>query len=54
MMPIGGFDDGLHSQNEKMSRFDSSNCDSFLSISFDRMLQIKPLLVTFLLRLLDC
>jgi hypothetical protein len=20
MMPIGGFDDGLHSQNEKMSR----------------------------------
>lgn len=24
MMPIGGFDDGLHSQNEKMSRFDST------------------------------
>lgn len=23
MMPIGGFDDGLHSQNEKMSRFES-------------------------------
>lgn len=23
MMPIGGFDDGLHSQNEKISRFDS-------------------------------
>ncbi|MED6285882.1 hypothetical protein CHARACLAT_000034 [Characodon lateralis] len=22
MMPIGGFDDGMHSQNEKMSRFD--------------------------------
>lgn len=22
MMPIGGFDDGLHSQNEKISRFD--------------------------------
>lgn len=21
MMPIGGFDDGMHSQNEKMSRF---------------------------------
>lgn len=21
MLPIGGFDDGLHSQNEKMSRF---------------------------------
>lgn len=22
MLPIGGFDDGLHSQNEKISRFD--------------------------------
>lgn len=26
MMPIGGFDDGLHSQNEKMNRFDSTVC----------------------------
>lgn len=24
MMPIGGFDDGLHSQNEKISRSDST------------------------------
>lgn len=34
MMPIGGFDDGLHSQNEKMSRF-----DCFLSVSFHRTLK---------------
>uniref|UniRef100_A0A3B3DY28 Carnosine dipeptidase 1 n=1 Tax=Oryzias melastigma TaxID=30732 RepID=A0A3B3DY28_ORYME len=31
MMPIGGFDDGLHSQNEKISRFDLSDF-CFLSV----------------------
>lgn len=30
MMPIGGFDDGLHSQNEKISRFGSFICHSLL------------------------
>lgn len=34
MIPIGGFDDGLHSQNEKISRFDSLNGHScFLQMS---------------------
>lgn len=36
MMPIGGFDDGLHSQNEKMSRSDftgSTVCCLFICLS---------------------
>lgn len=33
MMPIGGFDDGLHSQNEKMSRLDCLYTPAVLFIS---------------------
>ena len=37
MIPIGGFDDGMHSQNEKISRFDYIGFIyiPFVSISFD-------------------
>lgn len=34
MMPIGGFDDGLHSQNEKISRFDSTVIPFILLVVF--------------------
>lgn len=30
MMPIGGFDDGMHSQNEKISRFESSRVNQLI------------------------